>query len=71
MGGMSYLAVPEQGAAPAAESTSGVSATERRQSSTQALGAGRDVKFLDVLVVSGGIRMPSAGKDAGAEAPAP
>jgi hypothetical protein len=65
MGGMSYLAVPEQGAAPAAESSSGVSATERRQASTQALGAGRDVKFLDVLVVSGGIRMPAAGKDAG------
>ncbi|MGJ7914093.1 YDG domain-containing protein [Massilia sp. LXY-6] len=65
MGGMSYLAVPEQGAAPAAEPTTGVSATERRQSSTQAPGAGRDVKFLDVLVVSGGIRMPAAGKDAG------
>jgi hypothetical protein len=65
MGGMSYLAVPEQGASPAGGADSGVSATERRQSSTQAQGAGRDVKYLDVLVVSGGIRMPAAGKDAG------
>jgi hypothetical protein len=29
-----------------------------RQNATQSLGAGRDVKFLNVFVVSGGIRMP-------------
>jgi len=68
-GGLAYLAVPETGAgsAPAADGQGGgdstVSATNRRQSSSQALGAGRDVKFLNVLVVSGGIRMPAAGND--------
>jgi filamentous hemagglutinin family protein len=50
-----------------------VGATKRRQSSSQALAAGRDVKFLNVLVVSGGIRMPAAGTSeaGGAEAPNP
>ena len=68
-GGLAYLAVPETGAgsAPAADGQgagdSTVSATNRRQSSSQALGAGRDVKFLNVLVVSGGIRMPAAGNE--------
>jgi hypothetical protein len=70
-GGLAYLAVPETGAASAASTApaadgqgngdSTVSATNRRQSSSQALAAGRDVKFLNVLVVSGGIRMPAAG----------
>jgi hypothetical protein len=75
-GGLAYLAVPETGAtsvtgsgggAAAADGQGGgdstVSATNRRQSSSQALTAGRDVKFLNVLVVSGGIRMPAAGND--------
>jgi hypothetical protein len=71
-GGLAYLAVPETGAASgsgaaAADGQGGgdstVSATNRRQSSSQALTAGRDVKFLNVLVVSGGIRMPGAGND--------
>jgi hypothetical protein len=35
------------------------------------LAAGRDVKFLNVLVVSGGIRMPAAGEAGGTEAPNP
>ncbi|SDD71668.1 filamentous hemagglutinin family N-terminal domain-containing protein [Massilia sp. PDC64] len=55
------------GATPAADGQGGgdstVSATNRKQSSSQALAAGRDVKFLNVLVVSGGIRMPAAGSD--------
>jgi hypothetical protein len=77
VGGLAYLAVPETGAtsgggasagtAPGADGQGGgdstVSATNRRQSSSQALAAGRDVKFLNVLVVSGGIRMPAAGSD--------
>jgi hypothetical protein len=79
VGGLAYLAVPETGAtnaggggagagaAPAADGQGGgdstVSATNRKQSSSQALAAGRDVKFLNVLVVSGGIRMPAAGGD--------
>jgi hypothetical protein len=73
VGGLAYLAVPDTSAgtptaAPAAQGQGGdapegatVSATKRRQSSSQALAAGRDVKFLNVLVVSGGIRMPGAG----------
>jgi len=50
-----------------------VSATNRRQTSSQALAAGRDVKYLNVLVVSGGIRMPAAGNGeaGGTEAPKP
>ena len=72
VGGLAYLAVPEAGAASgggaaAADGQGGgdstVGATNRRQSSSQALAAGRDVKFLNVLVVSGGIRMPGAGND--------
>jgi hypothetical protein len=72
VGGLAYLAVPDAGAAggggaAAADGQGGgdstVSATNRRQSSSQALAAGRDVKFLNVLVVSGGIRMPGAGSD--------
>jgi len=72
VGGLAYLAVPESGAASgggaaAADGQGGgdsaVGATNRRQSSSQALVAGRDVKFLNVLVVSGGIRMPGAGND--------
>nr|WP_267876978.1 YDG domain-containing protein [Massilia rhizosphaerae] len=69
------------GAAPSVDGQGGevgdgastVAATKRRQSSSQALAAGRDVKFLNVLVVSGGIRMPAAGnKEAGGtEAPNP
>jgi hypothetical protein len=87
VGGLAYLAVPETSAAgggssaastsPAADGQGGdgatVGATKRRQSSSQALAAGRDVKFLNVLVVSGGIRMPAAGtgEAGGAEAPNP
>ena len=54
------------------ESTT-VSATNRRQTSSQALAAGRDVKYLNVLVVSGGIRMPGAGNGeaGGTDAPKP
>jgi hypothetical protein len=73
VGGLAYLAVPEAGAASGGGASAGadgqgggdstVSATNRRQSSSQALAAGRDVKFLNVLVVSGGIRMPGAGDD--------
>jgi hypothetical protein len=74
VGGLAYLAVPEAGAASGGGASAGadgqggggdstVSATNRRQSSSQALAAGRDVKFLNVLVVSGGIRMPGAGND--------
>jgi hypothetical protein len=78
VGGLAYLAVPETGAAngggASATSTApagdgqgsgdpAVSATNRKQSSSQALAAGRDVKFLNVLVVSGGIRMPAAGSE--------
>jgi hypothetical protein len=72
---MAYLAVGESGAAEGnaeqASSSSGVSATERKQSSSQALGAGRNVKFLNVLVVAGGIRMPAAdaAPEQGAQAP--
>jgi hypothetical protein len=86
VGGLAYLAVPDTGAANngAAGATDGqggaageggptVGATNRRQSSSQALAAGREVKFLNVLVVSGGIRMPAAGtNEAGAiDAPNP
>jgi hypothetical protein len=90
VGGLSYVAVGEQGgtaansalplaaSTPATASTTStvsspaaadgssdgaaapVSATQRRQASRQAAGNGRDVKYLDVLVVSGGIRMPDA-----------
>lgn len=36
-----------------------------KQAATQGLTAGRDVKFLNVFVVSGGIRMPEGGASAG------
>lgn len=39
-----------------------------RQSATQGLSAGRDVKFLNVFVVSGGIRMPATTAPAGMSA---
>jgi hypothetical protein len=81
VGGLAYLAVPDAGATGTADGQGGaagdgattVGATNRRQSSSQALAAGRDVKFLNVLVVSGGIRMPAAGTNeaAGAQAPNP
>jgi CelD/BcsL family acetyltransferase involved in cellulose biosynthesis len=83
VGGLAYLAVPDTSAAsptaaPAAQGQGGdaadgasVSVTKRRQSSSQALAAGRDVKFLNVLVVSGGIRMPGAGAADAAAADAP
>jgi hypothetical protein len=66
VGGLAYLAVPDTGAADGQGGAAGeggptVGATNRRQSSSQALAAGREVKFLNVLVVSGGIRMPAAG----------
>jgi filamentous hemagglutinin family protein len=57
----------------AGEGTTAIGATNRRQSASQALSAGRDVRFLNVLVVSGGIRMPAAGSGeaGGTEAPTP
>ncbi|WP_338761751.1 YDG domain-containing protein [Massilia sp. METH4] len=74
LGGLAYVAVPEQGTGGVATGAAGqatvdgassdpsqaVSATERRQTSAQALGAGRDVKYLNVLVVGGGIRTPAS-----------
>jgi hypothetical protein len=65
-GGASVVSTAPAADGPAGEAGEGapaVSATNRRQSSSQALAAGRDVKFLNVLVVSGGIRMPAAGND--------
>jgi hypothetical protein len=62
---------PADGQGGEAGDGAAVGATKRRQSSSQALAAGRDVKFLNVLVVSGGIRMPAAGEAGGTEAPNP
>ena len=57
--------------AEAGDGATDVSATNRRQTSSQALSAGRDVGFLNVRVLSGGIRMPAAGsgETVGMEAP--
>jgi hypothetical protein len=70
--GLAYLAVPDTAVAttvPAADGqgaeagdgATAVSPTNRRQTSSQALSAGHDVRFLNVRVLSGGIRMPAAG----------
>lgn len=53
VGGLNYTAVGESA------ETSG-SANSNSLPATQALTAGRDVKFLSVFVVSGGIQMPRA-----------
>lgn len=70
VGGLAYVAVADGATTPqAGEGKAGpgsevgpkaapASATQRRQSSSQGAGANRDVKYLDVMVVSGGIRMP-------------
>ena len=53
MGGLNYTAVGDSA------DTVGT-ANSNRLPATQGLTAGRDVKFLSVFVVSGGIQMPRA-----------
>ena len=70
VGGLNYTAVADAGGGQA--STTGAAAGEGdRLPVSQGLGAGRDVKFLSVFVVSGGIQMPPAAADANATPGAP
>lgn len=69
VGGLNYTAVGDAGATPT--SAPGAAAGGERLPATQGLGAGRDVKFLSVFVVSGGIQMPPAAVGANATASAP
>jgi hypothetical protein len=54
VGGLNYTDVSESSNVPAS------SANREHMPATQSLTAGRDVKFLSVFVVSGGIQMPAA-----------
>ena len=54
VGGLNYTEVSESSAAPASSSN------REHMPASQSLTAGRDVKFLSVFVVSGGIQMPAA-----------
>lgn len=70
VGGLTYTAVSDAGGGQA--STAGAAAGEGdRLPVSQGVGAGRDVKFLSVFVVSGGIQMPPAAADANATPGAP
>ena len=83
VGGLAYVAVAEGATAPqpgaaqtamseeAGASPAPVSTTQRRLASTQGAGANRDAKYLDVMVVSGGIRMPASASSDNNNAPAP
>jgi len=83
VGGLAYVAVAEGTTAPqpasaqtamseeAGASPAPVSTTQRRLASTQGAGANRDAKYLDVMVVSGGIRMPASASSDNNNAPAP
>lgn len=71
VGGLNYTAVADAGATPTSTAGS-ASADGDRLPASQGLGAGRDVKFLSVFVVSGGIQMPpGASTGANATPPAP
>ncbi|MBK4738106.1 YDG domain-containing protein [Noviherbaspirillum pedocola] len=48
-----------EGPTSPAQNSDAPAVASNRQSATQGLSAGRDVKFLNVFVVSGGIRMPA------------
>ena len=54
VGGLNYTDLSDSGSAQSS------SASRDRLPASQGLTAGRDVKFLSVFVVSGGIQMPSA-----------
>jgi hypothetical protein len=53
VGGLNYTAVGDAG-----DTSASASPSAERLPATQGVGAGRDVKFLSVFVVSGGIQMP-------------
>lgn len=67
VGGLNYTAVADAGGAPTSTAGS-ASADGERLPASQGLGAGRDVKFLSVFVVSGGIQMPPPAAAVGANA---
>ncbi|WP_253251948.1 YDG domain-containing protein, partial [Janthinobacterium sp. GW458P] len=83
VGGLAYVAVAESVTAPqsgtaqtamggeAGANAAPASTPQRRQSSSQGAGANRDVKYLDVMVVSGGIRMPASASSDTDNSPAP